>query len=1344
MTSRNDELQKLIADIDNLLNSSGKRLPKLLSSQAEEPKDVLERTRNFLIQLQESQVEYAEQNSSSGSSHRSALLEKFIDQGHNPPTPPTPNYQEYTHSLVGQLQNELSACIQPLQGEIAALLQERSILVQEIRQLEQKRLHNYSLSQQLANQEQIITEFLQVLMNRLAPALMPKIAESEVNHSSDANNYQNNLEMKPTQNQTFWDSSEQTERLTQLAQELDQRLLSLDGTVNVVFDALQRNINTYHESLSQALTRMHSTGLQGEQLLANLLNNLTQHIQQNLSNFPTSNPKLENQTFTNSLASTISPTANSSQLNHTVPTDTLIPGESQPVSQELLVSDRSLEKDLDEPESAEFETLITNELDEMLLQLGIDESISTENLTTPNILSPDGTESTNDEVDLIYASLFGMENFTAILELTSESVIADLSEGDAVDSVPVAPQNVLAEVDTAAMMPDAWFDQSDTDFFDQAESQAIPDPSLPDVDSLPWEDLTQTHSFADELNVPEIQPSHEDTIKSLADLFADIDITELAEVQQLEATPINPLILPTPELLVAEQLAVTPDLENIAAATAETVEQKSSPLTHKEPQNSPEQFIPASPQENLLSPEVNSLANLPEISLNEEQWLKLHQDLAKLDESSPQSPVIGLESAEFWVSDRQKLEQEIVDHTLTVDFSPTEVSPAKPISSPQTETALDFSPTEKKKEVTTTAYESSVITPDTPIDNIESAPDQVDSVWYLGIDLGTTGISATLLNRSTGFVYPICWSAEQQPGTNTFQQSFRLPAEVYLPNTSAPPKQSDESENKASHLKNHLYSAQLKPYLQVAIPYKNEQQKWQPVLQFNEFSAGPLIWVVRSLSKLLLTLKADRDSTTQGLIATAVGLDDSTFHNIIAQIAGVICNCPSTWSEQYRFNVREALLTSRLVQHPQQVFFVEEAIASLLSVLNGANGETVKFSTNQGLTPAQNNDSAIAGHTLVINIGATATEMGLVDVPDRVEQLTHNDFMLHGFAYASKGLEQDIICQLLLPSKYRQSRWENPEDSQKTTSNPSQWQSAFPNLDTVQWQSLDLDDLELPRVGEPDIQARILLQQRLESSLLGQAVLDTALALKLILQRQESFSFELADQKWTLQRRDLETQVFVPFVRRLNRELNKLLVARGIPTEAINQAILTGGVATLAVVNRWLRQKLPNAKLIQDTYLGENGIPNCSRVAYGLAVLPLHPHVLEESRHQYTDYFLFTELLRLLPNRTLMFGEVLQLFETRGINTSTCQKRLLAFLEGEIPPGLIPLMPESSWLTHNSQTNYDYQAIAAKPLFEKQGNLAYRPNFSQLQIFLRYLDAVKSSTQQSLDEPYTINFSLRV
>lgn len=403
------------------------------------------------------------------------------------------------------------------------------------------------------------------------------------------------------------------------------------------------------------------------------------------------------------------------------------------------------------------------------------------------------------------------------------------------------------------------------------------------------------------------------------------------------------------------------------------------------------------------------------------------------------------------------------------------------------------------------------------------------------------------------------------------------------------------------------------------------------------------------------------------------------------------------------------------------------------------------FGNSQESHCAKTSEHPLVGNTLVMNIGAAATEMALVDLPESLEELTHSDFMLHNFAYAGKGIEQDIICQLLLPTKWRKPRNSSQEGNNTTiTSSPLQWQPMIAGIEQMSFASLGLEELKLPRPGEPDTSDRIKLQQRLESSVLGKAILDAAVALKLILQHQESFTLELADQCWVLQRRDLESQVFVPFVRRLNRELNKLLVAKGIPTEAINQAILTGGTSSLAAVSRWLRQKLPNAKIIQDLYLNENGTPSCSRVAYGLAMLPLHPQVLEVPRQQYTDYFLFTELLRLIPDRALSFNEIIQLFEGRGINTRSCQQRLLAFLEGELPPGLLPSNVDFSWLSLTSRENFDYKAIANAPLFEKQGSLTYRANSTQLQSLRRHLDAIKASTQQSLEEPYTVNFVISV
>ncbi|MEH2267867.1 MAG: hypothetical protein V7K68_05445 [Nostoc sp.] len=1359
MTSSADEIQKLIADIDNLLASGGKRLSRFLSGQAQEPKEVLERIRDFLVRLQEQEVLESGIPNQSSEEPQSPLLTKFIVRDHNQyPLPQLEPSQEQSNVGAGQLKNEFSRLIQPLRSELELLLQERATLIQEIRQLEQKRLQNYSLAQQLTNQEQMITEFLQVLMSRLVPTLTPLVGQTGENSvsSSGATNH------ATFATQPFLESPDSVERLTQLARELDQRLLSLDGTVNVVFEALQRNINTYYESLSQALARMHSKGMQGEQLMASFLNNLTQHLQQES---PSSQPSfLGGESETPPLAG---------------PAE--IAAEVVPQPLELIELETSSPLTINsEPQ----ETTLTEDLDAALLQLGLDSSESSE---TPTELPEDISALIGDEVDQLYASLFGAGNLNnQNLDVATNDLSASTASSSplniaqtppvtpTVDSAVVTPDTGLSIQETLVETTDSSEPQEELFFEEETDLNSPLSFSTPQKDTFPVQVDTQ--------------PASVDTINTLTDLLPDTgNKQQLLEVSSSVDNATNTGTDLLPDTGSEQQLLevsssvdnatttapVTPQVAEIALAKptvrvapgTEGVAISEVLISDEQPEPTSDNYIAASPQENLLSIESNQAPGVPDISLDEEQLQQLDRDLANFDRqlNSESQPVTNLDLFSEIIANTQDTipttsseNLQIVENTSTGAFSSL---------------AVTLVETEKKKEVTTPVQENSLPSISNSINNPEISPNVLESVWYLGIDLGTTGISAALLNRSTFVVHPIYWSAENPPGTTSFQQSFRLPTEVYLPTASVPQGENESIEtheqttpaavaqdkvpdrsattpatprSTADSTTNNLYSAQLKPYLQVAIPYKSERQKWEPVLQLNEFSAGPLIWVVRSLSKLLLTLKSEKTSTTPNLMAAAVGISEQNFPQIINNIAGVICTCPSSWSEQYRFNVREALLTSKLIQHPQQVFFVEEAIASLLPELDAANGEQVKLSDAQGSHPAKTSEHPIVGNTLVINIGTTATEMLLVNLPETLQQLTYNDFMLHSFAYAGKGIEQDIICQLLLPPKSRQSRPETPSDSKITTSNPWQWQPSIPGLDQMRWQSLGLEELELPRVGEPDISTRIRLQQRLESSLLGQAVLDAALALKLILQHQDSFTLELADQQWILQRRDLESQVFIPFVRRLNRELNKLLVARGIPTEAINQAILTGGVACIGTVNRWLRQKLPSAKIIQDLYLGENGAPNCSRVAYGLAMLPLHPQILDIPRQQYTDYFLFTELLRLLPDRSLSFGEVIQLFEGRGINTRTCQQRLLAFLEGELPSGLIPSVTESTWLTQSSQENPEYQAIATAPLFEKQGSLTYRPNSQQLLSLRRYLDAIKASNQQSLEEPYTVNFALEV
>ncbi|MBW4633737.1 MAG: hypothetical protein KME30_18115 [Iphinoe sp. HA4291-MV1] len=1432
MTSRATETQQLIADIDRLLTN--KRLSRFLSNQPSETRQVLERIRDFLVNLSESHAQA--QTPQELQPQQSPLLAKFVEQGHHQSLPQqnTPHQDENIQVIAGQQSNPFATVLAPLQEEIKALLQERANLVEEIRQLEQKRLHNYSLAQQLANQEQMISEFLQVLRSRI----VSNLTQQETAASSQMQNF--TIDNAPlltshadhTESATFstspaLESPDQVERLSRLAQELDQKLLALDGTVNVVFEALQRNVHTYHESLSQALARMHSKGVQGEQLLASLISNLTSLLQQQTSinepiqdvkdevpqllesrqlaselpeltqdNQPISLEAQEENANASDLDAVLSQHGQDTQGSGETPHTSSIHQSSSPlirdevdqlyaslfgvevtdvatdkvtnVTDELLDEPTATPSAVNEVTDSLSTSASTETTDELFEETTTSPATTTDNdiditdlttlevanftddffeqATTPPALTTDNDDVATVEVTNVIDELFDEPTAThqpqsefpyeitfeapqvvteQATDVTTPSPVSNLSE-----TSPDAVTN-QEQVNSVVKIPDPWLEQSKADLVEPSSHDAKNTQNIP-LETTEQLFIPQENTFA-ELppaldSTSLLSPASEDTVTALTDLLTDISHEQLLEISSSAAA--------TSTAPATSEAVVTPAETTVAETSAVEIQ-------NRDLDESSDNYIPASPEENQSTQMVDS-------SWEEALLQQLEEDLASFDWE--------INALLEPLTQRENQEQ------------PESLSPLpQPVDTEKDPSATGAQVAELEKNVATEELNSSSVSISDSTNNIDISQDARKPIWYLAIDLGTTGISAALLNRSTTEVYPLYWLAQTQSEATSSKRSFRLPAEVYLPTASV---SAGETESKEAHEQtapaavaeekvpenmamgstppqstasgHNLFSAQLKPCLQVALPYKSQRQNWEPVLQLNEFSTIPLVWVVRSLSKLLLTLMADRSSTTLGLTAAAVGLEQETFSSIMNDLTGVICTCPSNWSEQYRLNIREAILISKLVQHPQQVFFVEEGIACVLSELDGAEGEIVKIRGRQGTRPARTSDHPLVGNTLVLNIGASATEMALVDLPENLEDLTHSDFMLHGFAYAGKGLEQDIICQLLLPSKWRQSRTSGQENSETTTSNSSHWQPAIPGLDQMRFSSLGLEELNLPQAGEPDVVERIRLQQRLESSLLGKAIIDAAIALKLILQNQESFTLELADQRWFLQRRDLESQVFVPFVRRLNRELNRLLVAKGIPTEAINQTILTGGVASLGAVSRWLQQKLPNAKIIQDLYFSENGSPTCSRVTYGLAVLPLHPQILEVPRQQYTDYFLFTELLRILPSRAISFGEVIQLFENRGINTRSCQQRLLAFLEGELPSGLVPTSLDAIWLTQSSCENSDYKAITAAPLFEKQGSLTYRPNAERLQAVARYLDAIKASIQQSLEEAYTVHFALGV
>jgi hypothetical protein len=489
-----------------------------------------------------------------------------------------------------------------------------------------------------------------------------------------------------------------------------------------------------------------------------------------------------------------------------------------------------------------------------------------------------------------------------------------------------------------------------------------------------------------------------------------------------------------------------------------------------------------------------------------------------------------------------------------------------------------------------------------------------------------------------------------------------------------------------------------------------------------------------------VTLTPQSDRSQSMLQVEAEGLESETLTTALQQLEGVIVSCPAAWGDTYRFNLREAVLEANLVQSPEQIFFLEDAIASVLAVLptskaesleSGGVGEWGRFSPpieelsnkpspRPPVSPSPSSLTYQRGATLVINAGATTTELALVNLPDDLRDLTYSDFSLCSWPYAGHAIDQDIFCQLL-----------------------------YPQLSREQQQQLSQGgDLELPQPGQPDQVKRDRLVLQLQTSPLGQALLKACGCLKVIVQHKDEFTLELGTEKerWVLKRLDLETRVLRPFIQQLHQKLNSLLIASGLLEAGISQVFLLGGTAHFSSLAQWIQRRLPNATVIQDAESSSN-----SWVATGLATLPVYPNVLNRLRHQYSDYFLLLELLSAFPDtvgelatRSYSLEDIMQRLERRGLNTEACYDRLFRLVENQLPDGLIPTLGDRNLLSPSSKSNPLYlQITASSELFSRDDNQLYHPHLQHQEDLRQYLGLILSGTYQKFEEPLLVTWNTR-
>ncbi|NJK99295.1 MAG: hypothetical protein HC910_01550 [Spirulinaceae cyanobacterium SM2_1_0] len=561
------------------------------------------------------------------------------------------------------------------------------------------------------------------------------------------------------------------------------------------------------------------------------------------------------------------------------------------------------------------------------------------------------------------------------------------------------------------------------------------------------------------------------------------------------------------------------------------------------------------------------------------------------------------------------------------------------------------------------------------------------TAWYLGLDIGTAAIAATLLATDSGRLYPLYWSA--RTGKTAEPPTARLPAIAYFGcDTSTGSLAARRLAVGAPALKLARHTAGIwldgmKPYLNTALPfYSRKRRQWEPQLLGYGEQPVPLFWVQRALQAMVATLTPAGRKHRYAL--GAKGLTGAALREILLNLQGVIVSCPAGWSDAYQFNVREAILGAGLVPHPAQIFFLAEATAALLE------------SWHQGWVSGDRS-------TLVIHSGTSHTELAIARLPAQPADWSQTAVSAESLAYGSNALSLDIFSHLLYP----------------------QWQPEQSFLQELAF--------EPPQPGQPDSPRREEAFTALQIFPAGRSLLATAWRVALILRRQPELATHLGPQAWSVSRTALTTTIFEPLVQPVNQAVNRLLSQQGLAADAITQILFSGGLTPilLPALQPWLARKFPLASLVRASESQPGRL-----VARGLARLPAHPQLLDRRQHQYSDYFLLAELLTVLTDASVVtWPDIAQQLEQRGVNTRACQTRLTALLTGTLPPGLLPDPATTPRLTPDSRRCLEYRAIAAAPLSQLDAEQRYHPNHQQSRRLQQFLALALTGATQSLGEP---------
>jgi len=180
LKKQNNRIQAIISEIDEVLNQpSTESYPKIIEETLRKSQKILQETLECLTQDLDKRA-----NLQLLSVDPYLASEDTIDL----------QIKQYPQKI----EEFLAPINQYLQEDFTILKQQREALQEEIRQLEKQRRENYSLAQQYAKQEQIISEFSQALLGPVQETLVEHLSQLAAQHSSAARTgFSSNQDISP-------------------------------------------------------------------------------------------------------------------------------------------------------------------------------------------------------------------------------------------------------------------------------------------------------------------------------------------------------------------------------------------------------------------------------------------------------------------------------------------------------------------------------------------------------------------------------------------------------------------------------------------------------------------------------------------------------------------------------------------------------------------------------------------------------------------------------------------------------------------------------------------------------------------------------------------------------------------------------------------------------------------------------------------------------------------------------------------------------------------------------------------------------------------------------------------